>query len=414
MTKLNDNLYLQISTPGKNNEYLRNGDSLKLVDQKLGKVHTLRTLILEEDKPDTYHAVLLDPKDKNVTIDLGSNKYQRSPLTWKQIKHDLENSGRYKTQHPNFQERKMRNKYPDWPFKRVKSLTNSNNRPNMNYEICEGKILDPELVKKLGTDHAYYQKALKNFDINLPNAGKTGVHTGICKGQVSGPIVLSSDEKRAENQLQNLKDQANTRFMKNKKLGHAAQKQNFWLDSNSYLKGDVELPVDGFMINSQVNSKNMDDTKRGLVMENSWLHNSQINNQANGVILNSGLENAEINNKNAVFLSESNFVDGKINNFENTNLINSYVEQTDLNDGNRVTDSSIVKYGSGQNKLQDCNMSNSHFILDTHDILNLKGGIIKNKRYNGTIGNRSAELGTPTIAKEKPHKEAEDDFGPDL
>lgn len=196
----------------------------------------------------------------------------------------------YKVTDLDTRESHLKGKYSNYPYKRIKSLVNSNKRSNMNYEIVEGEVLDPDLMRKVKTKHVYYLKALRDFTVK-----SSGGNYQVAKNQVSGPLVLSTNPDMQKAQLKAMREASNSRSMQNKQFGVEGREQNFWLDQASSLQGNWHMPDSGLMINSDVKMKEYPEqnVKKGFIMDNGCLSNSEIYGQKGSVILsNSTLEHS--------------------------------------------------------------------------------------------------------------------------
>lgn len=237
-------------------------------------------------------------------------------------------------------EQHLQNKFANYPYKRVKSLTNSAKRPDMRYEVVEGEILDPDLAKKVGTTHAYYLKALKDFTISTDD-----VDYAVEKGQVSGPMILSSNEKIAEDQLKSLRESANSRTFQNNKFNVKGQEQNFWLDKQSYLKGNWHVSDKGLLINTSVDiPAEKYSSRTGFNIVNSSLHNCHITGKdGNLILMNSMLDETKIDitdNKMAM-ITDSTLQADNLSVTGSQSMIDAIVQNCNIKDDANLNDTTI-------------------------------------------------------------------------
>ena len=277
-------------------------------------------------------------------------------------------------QYPEYQyvssettEQHLQNKFANYPYKRVKSLTNSAKRPDMRYEIVEGEIIDPDLAKKVGTTHAYYLKALKDFTISTDD-----VDYAVEKGQVSGPMILSSNEKIAEDQLKSLRESANSRTFQNNKFNVKGQEQNFWLDKQSYLKGNWHVSDNGLLINTSVDiPAEKYSARSGFNIVNSSLHNCHITGKdGNLILMNSMLDETKIDitdNKMAM-ITDSSLQADSLSVTGSQSMIDSIVQNCNIKADTNLNDTTIYHpVNKKPLELGNTNMKHCNLNIKTND-----------------------------------------------
>lgn len=176
----------------------------------------------------------------------------------------------------DIKENHLRGKYPHYPFKKSKSLTNPQHKKEVNYEVVQGNIIDPELAKNVGVksdEKVYYLKAQRDFTVE--NGDLT---YNVKKGDVSGPIVLSHDKIRRAKQIKALREEANQRVGQSRKLHIKGKKQNFWMSRDSVIKGNVSVPTSGMIIDSVLIGQEdpKQSPKSGIKFEGSNIINSRV------------------------------------------------------------------------------------------------------------------------------------------
>lgn len=299
----------QLLPPLNNDSNVQMGDTFNVRNKRTGETLTLTAGKMRDQNVD--HWLLSDKKMNNVfemddvdQVDRNNHAFS-TKLTTKAIeaKLNMENP-KFEFKAANIHEDRLRNKYPDYPFKRIKSLTNSNNRKNMNYEIVEGEIIEPRLKKQLNTPTAYYQKALKTFNINIGKADNEfspviPINQTVEKGTISGPMVLSKKPETAKRQVKSMREMANSRYKVDPRSQDFKAKQQFWLDKNSNMQGDWHIPFQGLVLNSELNANDFKTCKsnpgKGLQIQNSLIKNSAINSNDKPVwLIESNLNNCNL------------------------------------------------------------------------------------------------------------------------
>lgn len=300
-----------------NNYKLRQGDSVLITDGKKEDIYTVT-----KDKFSSTNVWGLQNKTHHFFEIEESKNENHTKATFKDVKRVTKLQGGLILD-AKLKEKTLRNKYPDWPFKRIKTLTNSGNRrQNANYEIVQGTVLDSDLANELGTDNVYYQKALQNFTIDFPRFNES-VH--ISKGTVGGALVL--DSKRSNFQLSELKDNANWR--------HNHKDQNLWIDENSYLKGNWYLPQHTVLQNTKVDIKstNLTGQNRGFSGNQNLFKNSAIKGSGSAIFL---LNYIKDSNLQAPFVSTANNLD-KVNSKANVSLSSCALKKCQLKADTKLT-----------------------------------------------------------------------------
>lgn len=287
---------------------------------------------------------------KSYNIDTTFDKaYNHTQATLKDVAHMLhqrDSSLVILPKKSKIKEQELRNKYPDYPYKKLNTFTKSKN--GQNYEINQGLIIDKDLAKSVGSPIAYYQKALDDF---APNACTTKNNTklaamGVLKGQISGPIVPSTTETIQKKQLNQIHKVANN-----------AELQNFWLDDNSSLIGNWNMPQKAFLRDTQI-TNNSHDPAFTTNINNSWLTNSRISTHDKPVNLNNvGLYMSNIDDhskdRNAISLQDStvsnvwakltsnNTIIQKPGYQDKLSIDNSYVENAHIGNDVRILRSKL-------------------------------------------------------------------------
>ena len=383
--------------------FLHQNDIIHGIDTKTGEPKDYKTDIVfmnERINGKPQYAVILEGNNLKDNVELPISHFKRSSIGFRDIDDLLKRDYHFQAESINKQkdikELKYRHKYPDWPFKRIKSLTNSNNRKNMNYEICEGRIVDPELIDRLGTNHAYYQKAIHSFNVNVENSQSGIAKATIDKGQVSGPIVLSNNKDAHSAQIKQLKDMANSRFMRDRKLDHAGAKQNFWLDQNSYLKGDTNLPANGLLVNSQIDSNK--GKGHGLDMDRVWMYDTYTNNYGNAVLFDTSFAQSAIDNHGSFFSNGYCGVNNKINNIGHTSLTDSYADNVVFDGENQINDAQLVNKTEVLDHLRNTKLNHvhhvTHYVNNTHTVNRLQ-------LFNKSLNNRNLSIDDQVVDLKK-------------
>lgn len=321
----------------------------------------------------------------------------RTNLTWSQIKYNNKN---LRFEPKKIHELIWRNKYPDWPFKRIKSLTNSGKRrQGANYEIVQGQIIDPDLRKRLNTKIAYYQKALKDFSVSVNPRNETQVFN-IKKGDISGAIVPSTIDNEKNAQEKQLREMANWRYLKNTKDNYHGLKQNFWLDSNSSITDHWNFLSSGYLQNTQI-ALTGKGNRHGVTLNNSVLSNVKIVGDGQAVLLNTYLQNSKIEGP----YTKAWFEDSNINQstFKGPNMI----RDTDMygfdNFNNNINESSLSGYN--QSSITNSNLTDVIAMSDKQNKVQFNNADLKftkEKPYVSIIKNN--------VQKVKNTKDFDDPF----
>lgn len=274
-------------------------------------------------EPDKAPIVVLSPTD-------GHSRHTKENAT--DVKKKIE------AEYPNYHfksilsaEQYRKHAVPNYPYKQIKPLTAPNKQSHANFKIVEGKVVDPDMIRKIDTDRIYYLKALRSF---TASSDKTDYK--IQKGQVSGPIILSANKDIAYLQLQALRQNANCDDPK---------KQNFWLDQKSSMQGNWRFPTHGLLVNSEVRVAGNDSSK-GYAMDNAVLHNTLLvgHNNSSIAIVNSGIDDTKINvrQNKALLIDSSDAKACYFNTNQNERVQNSYLQATSVS-GATTIERSIIQ-----------------------------------------------------------------------
>lgn len=227
-----------------------------------------------------------------------------------------------------------KSKYPDYPYEMISKLSKGENN---NYDVYVGKIVDPRLAKTLNTNKVMYQKANKDFDIDL---GHAKAH--INKGQVSGAYIPMSDKNMQISQLK----LASPKYMENPS----------WIDINSSIKGKWFVPS-----NTLVRDSNIEGSEIGIAMGDAVIDSSGIS-ATNANILGSNVINSGI--------AQQSLSRNKHNEFE---LVNStlYDTQDIVNDIQKMN-SSYIENAVAKSFID---INNGEFINTTSNTYNTIQGL---------------------------------------
>lgn len=283
-------------------------------------------VILDTTMPDKKH-----PKEN--LIDVQKQIAQEYPFFESDGKSDIK-------------ENHLRGKYPHYPFKKSKSLTNPQHKKEVNYEVVQGNIIDPELAKNVGVEpdeKVYYLKAQRDFTVENGDLAYN-----VKKGDVSGPIVLSHDKIRRAKQIKALREEANQRVGQSRKLHIKGRKQNFWMSRDSVIKGNVSVPTSGMIIDSVLIGQEdpKQSPKSGIAFEGSNVINSRVLAGKNASIIgfnqNDIIKSQVLAHPNATIM------------VTDSNLNNSALINTQKGKMQQVASSSVMRaYVRDQSNIQD-------------------------------------------------------------
>lgn len=218
---------------------------------------------------------------------------------------------------------------------------------------------------------AYRQVATDSADLKVNQHNYT-----VNKGDLGGLFYLSSKPEIKQKQTRDLTNMLNGKLT-----------QNTWLDRNSSLKGDYQVPLNSVLINTQITSK----THEPLVLDNTYSKNSQIKvkqadfssyntnlDQAKFDLNNStlALANSDLKNMQAVQVSNSQTL------IENSNL--DHVKMLPNGASQLVTDSKLKHATIGQN------VSINHSNLDMKDKL-VTNSVLQNKHDKQKLHEKMTE-----------------------
>lgn len=326
-----------------------------------------------------------DYEDDTAPVVLLANSEKDSIRTKETLK---QAQSKIKAEYPNVElksadvaEQAIKNKYKDYPYKKTKTFVQA--KPDSNFKVVEGEIIDSNLSKKVGSNHVYFLKAVKDFDV--VNKKGIGVKYPVKKGQVSGPMVLSNNKNRQQAQLKALQN------IFQKDTGELKHTQNMWLDKNSYLKGNWHLPANSLLINTQVDCKEAGKARDGVMITNSWLANSKLKTNGRTVLIeNSGAHDAKISayakDGNGMIVVQNSQLSGINTKKPQRQLISdSYLENTEISQNVTVNDSELSNKTDSNHPsvLQNANLNKIRYNKDTP--LTIKERSVQNKDYSKTF-----------------------------
>lgn len=417
--------------------YLRPGDVLAINDHKTGIMKTAKVC---EDKFQTkqgtvkdYYLLLKDMNHRQHIIDIDStlNKgYDHTEMTLSQIAYQINrrNPRFAVTKHNNsIKEKRGRNKYPDWPFKRVDEFTARANKKRLPFEVVRGEIKDPALAREVGSRYAYYLKANESFSVT---AGQEKSHTitdgiQVEKGAISGPIVPSANDHRRAAQIQAIK-----------KLANSPKDQSFWLDDKSRLMGNWYLPQNSIMMNSYSKIGSPDSQVHvgdGLTMIDSWMNDSTIESDPSRAVIlnNTGVNRTSLNSHSKEHPIKELFKDNgpkhepiwqslnstishvTATNHDQLGFDNSYVENADIKNSFGVKDSSLTNndYNDYPDEFDNVRVSNCDTETDRHNRIHLKDKAVKDRHIQ--LGEHDPLMNPPQNGHDG-RNNGRDSDGPDL
>lgn len=285
----------------------------------------------------------------------------------------------------DIKENHLREKYPHYPFKKSKSLTNPQHKKEVNYEIVQGNIIDPELAKNVGVkpdEKVYYLKAQRDFTVENGDLAYN-----VKKGDVSGPIILSHDKIRRAKQIKALREEANQRVGQSRKLHIKGKKQNFWMSRDSVIKGNVSVPISGMIIDSVLMAQEdpKQSPKSGITFEGSNVINSRVLAGKNASIIgfnqNDIIKSQVLAHPNAkIMVTDSNLNNsalintqkGKIQQVTGSSVMRAYVR-----DQSNIQDSLIDRpQASGFTEIENSTVQDSNLTTSAY-------GKVENKQING-------------------------------
>lgn len=285
----------------------------------------------------------------------------------------------------DIKENHLRGKYPHYPFKKSKSLTNPQHKKEVNYEVVQGNIIDPELAKNVGVkpdEKVYYLKAQRDFTVE--NGDLT---YNVKKGDVSGPIVLSHDKIRRAKQIKALREEANQRVGQSRKLHIKGKKQNFWMSRDSVIKGNVSVPTSGMIIDSVLIGQEdpKQSPKSGIKFEGSNIINSRVLAGKNASIIgfnqNDIIKSQVLAHPNAtIMVTDSslnnsaliNTQKGKMQQVASSSVMRSYVR-----DQSNIQDSLVDRpQSAGFTEIKNSTVDNSNLTTGAY-------GKVENKNISG-------------------------------
>lgn len=107
-------------------------------------------------------------------------------------------------------------------------------------------------------DNTVQLQAVRDFTID-----KKDVEINIDKNTMGGKFVLSNDPATKKRELSDLR-----------KVSRDPSKQTFWMDEKSSIKGKFHMPQNMIMMNTQLNSKDYNGSKDGIIVNNAVLTDS--------------------------------------------------------------------------------------------------------------------------------------------
>lgn len=239
-------------------------------------------------------------------------------------------------------------KTSDYPYLRQKIIAD-----NDLYQICYGKIIDPQLIKRTNNDFAYYQKAKKNFIMSIvskpffPKGSSSNSLTfteynqqcRIRKNEVSGPIII-------KHWSENLPV---AKFLQNNLV---AEKAPFWIDCNSILESDNFALTNTYLKNSHLKSTS------NLLISQSFINDTDgyVND---ATIIGSILFRSYLNQKATCF--NSVITDTTNNNSKMKNVCTNNLKITN----SKIT-SSYLKCINQQAEIQLNNVNISSKVIETN------------------------------------------------
>lgn len=406
--------------------YVRPGDHIAIKD------HAHGTMIDGKVEQDTFDSKLgkvkqysifgYDMHNKPINIDLDSslNKdYNRTSIPLSVIAAGLHQAAPQFTvskKASSIKEVRKREKYPDWPFKPIESLTKAANKKKLPYEVIRGEIKDPELAREIGSKSAYYLKANYDFDLQAGKDDKNGVPGSVLvkQGAISGPIVPAVNEKRRSAQIKALTKLANS------------PDQSFWLDDNSRLIGNWYVPTNSIMVNAQSHIATSETSPShvgdGLTLNESWLKDVNIHSDTpRGVLLNhAGLNRTSLIDQNKpdksfkgrFFKSDPGTKHGKMWQATNSTLSHvtaldgkdlqfdqSYLENSLIRQNFEAHDSQLVNtdYNDRPDQFENSIMDHCDTQTNANNALNVNKKIVKGKHIS--FGQHNPQL-NPIVATE--------------